>query len=171
MNFLTISTKTSLVISLTIFLLTVSYSSFDRLSKRPDFSGTWKLNIQKSQFNEVPYYAAVKQFTISQQENTISITRTLIDAESKEITTKEYFTMNGKPNSSVVVGQKTKVSLITWSEGEEVLILNTSYSKSNKPEEIDYKLFQTWQLTNGDKELVVDLTTPGYKIKAIYDRE
>ncbi len=138
---------------------------------RSDFTGTWKLNVDKSAFGNAPQNAAVKQFDIIQRNDSIAIRRITVHDNNEEVTTSETISMDGKPCSYVMPSKKTKTSSITWSSGGDTMTTVSAYSKPDKPDEIEYKLSQTWKLSSQGKELVVVLTTPSYEIKAVYDKQ
>jgi hypothetical protein len=141
------------------------------IAQRSDFSGSWKLDTAKSEFGNVPMNSAVKQFEIEQTTDSISIKRITINDNNEESTTFEKLSIDGKPGAHVLNNNRTKTSSITWTSDGQSMTTVSAYSLPDKPGEIEYQLSQTWKLAEGGKELIISLTSPGYTIKAVYDKE
>lgn len=153
-----------------ICILSFFFLSMVQLN-RPSFSGIWKLNIEKSKFGNVPTYAAVQQFDITQKENAITIKRINLSKDSVVTTSKETIPLDGKTYSYTMDNRKTKSSAISWSPDEQTMTTVSTYSKPDQPTEIEYQLTQDWSLQIDGKELKVLLKTPGYMIEAVYDKQ
>jgi hypothetical protein len=136
-----------------------------------DFSGKWVLNVTKSEFGDIPLYAAVKQFDIKQNNDSIFIKKITIDENNHEKETTENISFNSQPSIQILDNKRTKKSAAQWSSNGQVLTIANNYSLPGEPEKIDYSFLQTWSLTEDGKELNVNLKSPTYSIKAIYDKQ
>jgi len=152
-----------------LFVVTTAATPFTFF--KTDFSGSWTLNADKSEFGNTPQYAAVKKFDIKQENDSVYISRVTVNANQEETTSQETLSLDGTPSVKVLDNKRTKKSTVTWSEDGKTMTTVSSYSFPEKPEEIEYTLTQTWSLDNNKKELMVDLTSPAYTIKAVYDKQ
>jgi hypothetical protein len=75
-----------------------------------------------------------------------------------------------KPASMLLSSIRTRVMKPGFSEEGKTLQLSKSYSKVDRPEELDYELKEYWNLLSDGKELTIVLTSPRYTIKTVYDR-
>ncbi len=153
---------------LTVYITTCALNlSFNN---RPNFSGKWIINTEKSSLGNVPIYAAVKQFEIKQSADSIHIVRTNIDVNGAESYTEETLSLNNTPCTQLLSNKRMKKSTITWNPGNNEMLTNSSYSIPNNSDLVDYSITQIWTLNKKDKELFVVLTSPSYTIGAVYDR-
>jgi hypothetical protein len=172
MNLIIKSTKIkTLFLTTAIFFTIVLVGTSCVYSQSPVFSGSWKLNIAKSKFEGVPEYAAVKQFDINQGKDSISIRRIYTDAQGAERVSQESISLDGNRCSKTLDDERQKTSVIKWSEDKREMITVSTYSLPSNPNQIDYKLSQTWKLNNHDKELFVVLTSSDYTIGLVYDKQ
>lgn len=135
-----------------------------------DFSGSWKLNTKKSDFGNVSENAAVLFYQIKQGRKEISLKWITIGNDNQEITSSLTLPTDSSTVSNILSSQKTRTTAAIFSKDGKTLFLSKSYSKPNQPKEIDYILKEHWELINEGKELLVELTSPSYTIKAVYDK-
>lgn len=126
--------------------------------------------MSKSAFGNIPERAAVKHFEIKQEEDSVTIKRTTTKLTGEEQTTVETISLDGKASIGGLDGGKFRVSKCTWSADRQKLTIVTNYSPGSDPNEIAYTIKQVWELNKRRKELIVSLTTPGYTIKAVYNK-
>ncbi len=152
----------------------VKFASF---MKQPDFSGSWAININKSEFGALPEFAAAKMFIILQEKDSMQVERFNIDQENKQTHSKEIFSLDGKPNTYLTETNQKKTVVANWSEGGKVLSTFSVFSIIDKPNEIEVSRTQKWGLSEDGKTLIVEqVTEPSgnyrpYTIIAVYDKQ
>lgn len=141
-------------------------------AQQTNFSGVWKLNTSKSEFGGTPSMAAVQSYVIDQNAKDISLKWTTVDNNNQETTSSQKLALDGSEVSAYLEqSQRTRTSTIQFSKDGKTILFNKSYSKAGEPKEIDYSLTENWALQNEGKELVINLKSPGYTIKAVYDKQ
>ncbi len=151
-----------------LILSCIIFSSFDAVSQMPNFSGTWGLDIPKSDFGSELPSAGVKQLNINQTKDSIIIKRTVASPQDVENVATEKISLNGDLCTSVMPRGKL-TSGITWSPDKHIMTINSSYASENPPG-IAYKISQIWSLSKDGTEIHISLTTPGYTILTVYDK-
>lgn len=103
---------------------------------RPDFSGSWKLNVEKSDIQEASLKGA--RFEIEHREPVFVISRTLLYAsETKNM--KFELRTNGKP--VVVPYGDDKLNLaLRWDDGSLVCSIKDSDDAEAYAEKVSYRL-------------------------------
>lgn len=153
-----------------VFLVTAL--AFTTKAQQTNFSGTWKLNTSKSEFGNTPSMAAVQSYVVEQNAKDISLKWTTLGNNGGEVTSSQKVPLDGSSVSAYLQQpQRTRISTIQFSKDGKTILFNKSYSKPDEPSEIDYTLTEKWALQNDGKELVIDLKSPAYTIKAVYDKQ
>ncbi len=88
---------------------------------RPDFSGTWVLQLAQSDFGPIPAPTS-RQDVIEHQEPALRIVRTQVTAGGEATATLSY-AVDGKPHANRA-GAADVVSVLAW-EGAELVITST----------------------------------------------
>jgi len=144
-------------------------------AQKQNFSGNWKINIEKSEFNGAPSYTAAKAYKIVQNDKTISIELTNVNQNNEEVLLSNKLTLDGKDNSSVTASKRTKTANVTWSKDAKMMIIKSQFSVTEQPDVLDYTTEQNWNLADDKKQLTVKSTTvtkaSEYTITAVYDKQ
>jgi hypothetical protein len=163
----------TLRIAIAITLLSnVSYGQI-----RPaNFTGSWKLNVSKSEFGDIPQYAAVKQYDVRQDADSVFIKRIVVDQNNAEKNVDESISLDGKPTVHELANKKKRISVITWSDDKKTMTTKSSYTVANDPDEIEYSVIQSWIISEDNSLRVTfkgyDLTDKkNFTIKLIYDKQ
>lgn len=151
----------------TILVLIVLYPSKSK-GQSQNFSGIWKLNISKSEFNGLPTMAACEQIKIEQTRDSIFTERSYIEQGGSKTLSKSRRSIDGRTNLSETSDGVTRKATVIWSKEKAGLVLATIYTKPGLPNEDDYTLTSIWQLNNNT--LTEEFITPNYTIRAIYDK-
>lgn len=146
------------------FILTFVFAA---KGQHVDFSGTWKLDTMKSSFGNIPSKAAVQQYTMQQNEMDISLQWTIKNQNDEDVTSRQKLMIDGTPVKSLLPNKVTRMMTIKFSPDKKALLLTKTYSKPESPEMADYTLTEMWSIDNG--VLIIELKSPGYVIKAVYD--
>jgi len=139
-------------------------------AQQANFSGTWKLNIEKSDFGNVPSRAAVQSYQVEQGKEEMSLKWTTKNEANEEVASApQKLLLDSTPATTLLLSQRTRVISAKFSSNGKSLLISKSISKPNSPKEVDYVLKETWQLINSGKDLLIELTSPSYVIKAVYE--
>jgi hypothetical protein len=102
--------KLALILAITL-ISTVTFA-------QSDFSGTWKLNTEKSKLGERSF--APKSIVIVQDASTLNIERHT-EFQGQENTTTDKLTLDGKECTNIGMMDIPKKSVVTWSEDKTSL--------------------------------------------------
>jgi hypothetical protein len=138
-------------------------------AQQTNFSGVWKLNLDKSDFGNVPSKAATQFYQIEQGKQEITLKWTTKNNANEDVESSQRLLLDSTAASALLPSQRTRVMAAKFSVDGKSLLISKSYSKANNPNDNDYVLKETWRLINGGKELLVELNSPVYTIKAIYE--
>ena len=145
--------------------------NFTVKAQQTNFSGTWHLDIDKSNFGNVPVNAAVQKYLIEQRKSDISVTWITRNEKNEDITSALKLTVPEGHNSTMLQeSQRTRTTSIKFTEDGKSLTLTKSYSKPGDNTQTDYNIIEIWKLTDGGKALLIELTSPKYTIKAVYTK-
>jgi len=144
-------------------MICVSFSAF---AQKTNFSGTWKLNKEKTEFGEAPIWIVPQSLTVTQQSDHLVLTRTSLNDQNKEQEPiSETLTFNGKPFERTATG-KTITTTVQWTNNQSFNLERDGTTKAT----------ETWMLADSGKTLVIDRAvvqiSNGYKysIKCYYDK-
>lgn len=117
-------------------LLVLSLIALAAAETRPDFSGSWTLNVDKSDVQEPKLKGAV--FKINHREPVFIVTRTLLyESESKNMTFQ--LRTNGTP--VIVPYGDDKLNLaMRWDDGSLVCSIKDSADPETYAEKVNYRL-------------------------------
>lgn len=146
-----------------------------------DFSGTWMLNRDKSEFPEPPQgregrrgprgFAAAKM-TITQKENTIVVERSFSGRDGEERTMEMEFDLTGKATKEK--GRRGTTEHKAKMEGD-VLTVESVRFMERQGMEFEIVTNQKWSLVDGGKGLLIESSTETpmgkRESKAYYDKQ
>ena len=153
--------------------LLVSIALFSE-AKKPDFSGKWKLNSEKSVSGEGGGWMTAAQLTIAQTDDKLSIERLLHHRSGEEYVAKEELTLDGKECKNTV-GERQKSSVAAWSEdGKSITITSKmTFERDGNTREID--TVEIIKLADDGNSLFIDTTSKSSrgerKLTVVYDKE
>lgn len=151
-----------------IFLL-----SFTTPADKANFSGSWKLNEDKSELGEFGRFAT-RKIKVEQKEDAISISKTSPSFNGDEVTTNETLTYDGKTSEITVFGNSKKKSTAKWSDDGKSLVITYTIAFERNGQTFDINGTETWSLTDeGKLSLATVSTSPQGErsTKAVYDKE
>ena len=106
-------------------LLLSSFTFMEYAHKKPDFSGTWKLNESMSELNEEFSFAPV-QITITQEKNMLTAERKSI-FQGNEYTMASKYTLDGKESKNKGFQDMEYVSVAQWSDDGKSLVIKATF--------------------------------------------
>ena len=136
-----------------------------------NYTGTWQLNKEKSNFGNIaPETAAASRIAISQTKETFNLERTLGIGNIR----KETYTLDGKPFQSNVDANTQKTSSIKWDGNTKAFIITSNY-KVTSPNQYEYNRTENWKVSADQKTLTVERTTVlpdrTETTNAVYDKQ
>jgi hypothetical protein len=139
---------------------------------KTDFSGTWKLNENKSNFGEGPRFAS-SQLVVTQNGDKLTVERTMKNRNGEEMKRNSNYTLDGKEYEETVRNRPRKVTASWADEGKEITITSSSKFERNG-EEMEFNSKETWKLSADGKSLTVDsnISSPRgeRKMQLVYDK-
>jgi len=163
-----------LVITIAL-LLPIALLSFKNFQNRADFSGTWIINIEKSEFGEAPHYTASKEITIKQFSNQIDVQKIGQAHAGGDTTVKEKSTFDGQFTKIITADNGIKSLKAQWSQDSQSLVYFTSCTMPNSEKEY-YHQSEKFSLSPNGKSLTevkqVEINDGSkYQIIAVYDKK
>ena len=119
------------------------------VSAQNDFSGTWKLNKEKSKLND-QFSMAPTQLIIVQKGNDLSLERN-ISFQDQNMTIQEKFTLDGKECLNNGMMDSKKKSVAVFSDDKKVLTID---SKIPMQDGAEIAIKEVFSIVNGN--LVID---------------
>lgn len=161
-----------------IFSINLFPNKLPIVYENPNFSGTWIINVAKSELGQAPLYTANKQISVQQSYDSIRIERLApktADENSEDYITIETLSLNGKPLEKITSSNRKRSTSIKWSEDRQKLIQTTEYSFQSNHDEIEYNKTEIWVLLQNGQILVVSqkveyTTGPKFEIKTVFEK-
>lgn len=150
------------------FLIILLASTF-AVSAQSDFTGKWKLNVDKSEFNNTPGTPAAPKLLVEQKSGVISYQR--------NDRPKETLKINGAVGITISEGENKTVVTMKTADDKKRLIETRTYTYPESEEaDVAVKKTRTWSLSDDKKTLTIRdeiESTAGklYNMVLIYDRQ
>ena len=137
----------------TILVLIVALASFAVAADKPNFSGDWKINIDKSVFGPMPPPSSMTR-KIAHTDPALSYDEAQSGAQGDLQRTVKYST-DGKETTNDFMGQPTK-STAAWDGSKLVITTKAEFGGT------EVKLIDTWSLSTDGKEFtdVMHIVSP-----------
>jgi hypothetical protein len=166
---MTLQTKTQKTI-MKIAMMFLSLILTISMYGQADFSGTWKLNNEKSKYGRVdPSNAAATKLVVEQKKGTITLWRNEYPKQSLKIDSTAEIEVAGSN------GNKARVSMKPTPD-KDGLIETRTYIYAEGQSGIEAKKTRTWTLSGDKKILIIEeyiILTDGQTVDMtlIYDRQ
>jgi len=150
-----------------IFLILLMSITSGAFAQKTNFSGTWEINKDKTNFAEAraAVWVVPRQIKIDQQSAQLTLTRVSTDNQLQDqpaIT--EVLAFNGKPFERTY-GDTKVTTILNWKDDQAISIQRKGASTAK----------ETWTLEDNGKSLVIDRdveTLQGnYHVKCYYDKK
>lgn len=139
---------------------------------KTDFSGTWKLNENKSNLGENSRFAS-SELVITQNADKLTVERTTTNMNGEEMKLKSDYTLDGKEYEETVRNRPRKVTANWANDGKEIIISSSSKFERNG-EQMEFTSKETWKLSEDGKSLIVDMNSSSprgdRKMQLVYDK-
>ena len=143
--------KTSFLI---LFLLTL-LPAFLITAQKPDYSGEWKLNKEKSSITDPQLF--LSKITFQVKSDSLFTTRVYENGNGEEYPFEENLSLDGK-DCKIVIFDMPRNSKATRSatDGSIIITSATTFNNGNGPE--DATANETWKLDNDGQFLTLTFT-------------
>lgn len=137
-----------------LFLLTLLPASFINAQK-PDLSGEWKLNKEKSTIADPQLF--LSKITFQVKTDSLLTTRVYENGNGEEYPFEENLSLDGK-DCKIVIFEMPRTSKATCSttDGSIIIASATTFNNGNGPE--DMTANETWKLDNEGRFLTLTFT-------------
>lgn len=140
-----------------------------------DFTGTWTINLKKSEFKEVPAFVVDTILVVRQTADSLLIERSGADEQGKSYTVRENASLTGSPTLTITPSNSTKTLTVKWNADNTSLTKDAVYSFPGNPAQLRRGILQTWSLSPDKNELVMESTfqdaSNKYSVKAVYEKQ
>lgn len=124
----------------TVLLLTFFLISFIVSAQGLDFSGTWKLNKEKSKLHD-QFSMAPKEIIILQKDNDLNVEKHSTFQE-RDFTIKDKFTMDGAECLNPGWQDTQKKSTVVWADDKASLKITTKFPMGDNGEMIIVEIYK-----------------------------
>ena len=156
-----------------ILFISISGAAFGQT--KTNFSGSWALNLDKTDQGGAPVWVLPTKFAIAQSANSIVISRTLTDDQHSQNSYTDTLLFDESAVTTIVAFlHSKKISRLKWAtDGKRFVIESTSIDSSG---EYGSKTTETWSLLDDGKTLIdqrriVQTNGMDYIINAYYDKK
>ncbi len=149
-------------------------------AQKPNFSGTWSFNQQKSELGQPSGQGGQRPFgmggtlTIKQAGNTLTVQRET-SRQGETRTFSSNYTLDGKESANTS-GRGSSKSTAVWSSDNKSLTITTISTFEFDNQRRESKSVEVWTLADGGKSLVINTTRSMQqggerKTKLVYDKK
>ncbi len=153
-----------------ILAAVVAAAAFASPADKPDLSGEWKLNVEKSNFGPMPGPDSQVR-TIDHKDPSLSVKDVRVGGAQGDATTEMKFTTDGKETANTVKTPNGDLELkttITWEE--KTLVANTKLDIQG----MDISVVEKWELSEDGKVLTLNgkISTPqgDFETSQVFDK-
>ncbi len=137
------------VVALAVLAFLVSGGATVAPADKPDFSGEWKLNLEKSDFGPLQSPKS-RVDKISHKDPELKINRTQVSPMDQTNTSEWVCTTDDKECSNDIPGGITLKSTAKW-DGETLVVV----SKGTLPQQGDLTITDKWSLSKDGKTITI----------------
>jgi hypothetical protein len=144
-------TRTVFLILILLTLLPASFIS----AQKPDLSGEWKLNKEKSSIADAQLF--LSKITIQVKTDSLFTTRVYENGNGEEYPFEENLSLDGK-DCKIVIYEMPRNSKATRSDADGAIMIAsaTTFNNGNGPEDMTSN--ETWKLDNDGQFLTLTFT-------------
>lgn len=134
-----------------------------------NFSGSWKLNAEKSKLGEMSF--APKSLTLTQDANTLSV-ESVSSFQDQEMKSSSKYTLDGKESVNTGMMDMQQKSTAVWSADKTTLTISTKMDMQGQ----SMTITETYKLNAGNLEVTSEMNMPnmpngGMKETRVYDKK
>lgn len=156
--------------TLAVFI-TASLFPSKSFAAKPDFSGTWTLNEEKSEIGEMRFRPSAT-LNVKQDKTNLTVSRTRTGRDGQEVTRESVYNLDGSETTTEGERRKT-VSTAKWSEDGKSLVIHSTSSWTREGETFEFTNVETWMLGEKGKSLNIETSSSSsrgeFSYKLVYD--
>lgn len=163
------------IASLAVVVLLMSAFIVAAQDTKPNFSGEWTLNADKSDQPEGPGGRrgpmAPSKLIVEQKENQLVVETFRKNREGQDVTDKSTYTLDGKKCKNDT-NWGTRESTVNWSKDGKTLIIESTMKMSRGDRDFTMESTEKWSLDKNVLTIVTTRSTPmGERTtKAVYEK-
>jgi hypothetical protein len=169
--------KKNRVFFLLVFMCSVCISNtcISQKVNRINFSGTWSINNEKSEFGGKPAYVVFRQLIVDQKSDSIFFEGYNKGENNENIVAKARYSFNSESLPIITSENRKLLTTLSWSSDGKTLTKVGTYSFKDDFKNEEYKRTEEWSLSSDEKELSIFVklkynTGSGYAVKSIYKK-
>jgi hypothetical protein len=135
-----------------IAMLLLSLVSTVTMYGQADFTGSWKLNPEKSQFNNTPGAPAAGKLVVEQKNGTVSFQRNDRPKETLKIDSTASIEIS---DGGIIEGSQTQITMKPTPDKKGLIETRTYTYPEEQTKEIAIKKTRTWTLSTDKKTLTI----------------
>jgi hypothetical protein len=167
----------NILVALPVILLFIA-GNVQAQSSKPNFTGSWKINLEKSDFGTVPTFTMHAQMILQQQPDSIAVKASGTGNDGKPYSGNAKYALNGTATVRELPDNKKLIGLMKWSDNGTGIIKDQKYISSDKPEEPYREIKESWALSSDGNTLTIQQHVEiaehpdfSYSIKAVFDKQ
>lgn len=141
---------------------------------KPDFSGTWKFNEEKSTLDDMGMAFIPHTLVIKQQENDLAVQKTFTNQNGEDMVTDESMTLDGKECKSEI-WNSPRVTTANWTDKGDTLKIEVKITFNQDGNMNEMLLHEAWStLDDGARMVVNHFSTSNWgerKITMVFDKQ
>lgn len=156
-----------------MFLVFAASEGFPQAAGKPDFSGTWNINKEKSNLGESGGRFTPAKLVVKQAGDSMSIDRIFKVEYEDDRVFNEKLTLDGKECASVIMETIPRTSTANWSADGNSLTIASTVVFERDGNKFEWKTVEIWTLKEG--ALNLDNTSTSQmgelKVQLVFDKE
>ena len=161
--------------TLILFILPAILFSFSTRPDKSNFTGSWKLNEDKSELGEFGARFAPRKIKVDQKDDAITISKTAPTFNGDEATTTEAISYDGKVTESSPFPSAKKKSTLKWADDGKSFVISYTLSFDINGETSEAKGTETWTLGSDGKTFNAEIHSSSARgeitMKELFEKE
>lgn len=132
--------------------------AFKSTEKPVNFTGTWVLNIEKSELGNAPIPKTGKSMIkILQQQPALIMEKSMTDSTGKVHAAVDTINFDGKPKTlNAGNGQRLQRTITQqWSADQQIMTLASKFTADNNGEPVEFNGTEIWKMSEDGKVLTI----------------
>jgi len=168
--------RLTLTKTLLLFILPAVLFAFTTRPDKAMFTGSWKLNEDKSELGDFGGRFAPRKIKVDQKDDAITIAKTSPSFNGGDPnTTTETLSYDGKVSESTGFGNSKKKSTLKWSDDGQSMTITYTITFERNGETSELKGTETWTLSADGKNLTANISSTSsqgeFTMKEVFDKE
>jgi hypothetical protein len=139
-------------IFLPLFIFCISLAAH----AQTDFSGTWNIDVSKSDYGNQSQNAMFKILAVKQTKDSLITEGTRFVTQVNELLVVSRYATNGNAAEAVLSNNRTMSAKLEWDAAGKKLTRHSTYSLPGNDAVVDYRSEETWELSGDSKQLLIE---------------